>query len=45
MLVRELSDLIITAHKRSLGQSNVFTDVCLSTGGEGLVSQHASPVT
>ena len=26
------------AHKRSLGQDNVFTGVCLSTGG---VSQHA----
>ena len=26
---------IITACKRSLGQGNVFTGVCLSTGGEG----------
>ena len=24
---------IITARKRSLGQGNMFTDVCLSTGG------------
>ena len=26
----------ITAHKRSLGQGNVFTGVCLSTGGRGV---------
>ena len=25
--------LLITAHKRSLGLGNVFTGVCLSTGG------------
>ena len=24
---------VITASKRSLGQGNMFTDVCLSTGG------------
>ena len=34
---------LITARKRSLGQGNVFTGVCLSTGG--LASQHASLVT
>ena len=27
--------IIITARKRSLGQGNVFTGVCLSTGGVG----------
>ena len=34
----------ITTRKRSLGQDNVFTDVCLSTG-RGLASQHGSQVT
>ena len=28
--------IIFTAHKRSLGQGNVFTGVCLSTAGEGV---------
>ena len=28
----------ITARKRSLGQGNMFTDVCLSTGGGGVWS-------
>ena len=27
---------IITARKRSFGAGNVFTDVCLSTGGGGM---------
>ena len=36
---------VITAHKRSLAQSNVFTRICHSLHGEGLASQHASQFT
>ena len=31
---------IFTAHKRSLGQGNVFTGVCLSTGGVSWITGH-----
>ena len=41
-----LGIIIITARKRSLGQGDVFTGVCLSTAGEGgLASHYASQVT
>ena len=30
---RQIQMIIITARKRSLGQGNVFTGVCLFTGG------------
>ena len=36
---------IFTARKRSFGQGNKFTGVCLSTRGGGWVSQHALQVT
>ena len=39
-----LFQLIFTAHKRSLGQGNVFTDVCLSTGGRGSASRGSASV-
>ena len=32
----QLEDGLVTAHKRGLGQGNVFTPVCLSTGGTGM---------
>ena len=34
--VTKLKSVIITARKRSLGQGNVFTGVCLSTGLGGV---------
>ena len=43
MTVKTVKTIIITARGRSLGQGNVFTGVCLSTGG--LASQHAPQVT
>ena len=36
---------LVTAHKRSLGQGNVFTPVCHSVHRGALTSQHASQVT
>ena len=33
ILLLPKSGMIITARKRSLGQGNMFTGVCLSTGG------------
>ena len=36
-------DEIFTARKRSLGQGNMFTGVCLSTGGGGLVEGVPAP--
>ena len=36
-----LDHYFITARKRSLGQGNMFTGVCLSTGGE--VPDHVHP--
>ena len=33
ILTRKMSNLIFTARKRSFGQGNIFTSVCLSTGG------------
>ena len=37
---------IVTARKQSLGQDNIFTNVCHSVHkGEGVASQHASQVT
>ena len=35
ILTRKMSNLIFTARKRSFGQGNIFTSVCLSTGGRG----------
>ena len=35
--------LLCTARKRSLGQGNVFTSVCLSTGGGGLHTPGCRP--
>ena len=40
---RKLS-LMFTARKRSLGQGNIFTPVCHSVHGRGVVSQHALQV-
>ena len=34
----ELIDLVIIAHKRSLGQGNIFTGVCLSSEGYDVTS-------
>ena len=31
----QLEDGLVTDHKRGLGQGNVFTPVCLTTGGRG----------
>ena len=38
-----LQGLISTARKRSLGQGNMFTGVCLSTGGGGGVPGGDTP--
>ena len=35
---------LITTRKRSLGQGNIFTGVCLSTGGRDGVSLTESPL-
>ena len=48
MLVENYQTLVITARKQSLGQGNVFTSVCLSTGGVGFpacITSHTGRMT
>ena len=34
--IKEIITFVVTTRKRSLGQGNVYTGFCLSTGGEGV---------
>ena len=38
-----MSCSFITARKRSVGQGNIFTGICLSTGGGGLLDRDRDP--